>query len=90
MLENCIRLILQKKNKKICLSWHYNKESSYLFVSGTKIIKFKSKDPAILPYPLYLRNILREWSVHNMKKTGLNEIFMILVLIMMLLQLMIF
>ena len=55
------------------LSLHYNKENSYLFVNGTKIIKFKSKDPEILPYPLWLGNISRDWSVDNMKKkTGLN------------------
>ena len=60
MLKKCIRLILQKKNKKFCLSLHYNKENSCLFVSGTKIIKFKSKDPKILPYPLCLENISRD------------------------------
>ena len=55
------------------LSLHYNKENSYLFVNGTKIIKFKSKDPEILPYPLCLGNISRDWSVDNMKKKpGLN------------------
>ena len=59
-------------NKKFCLSLHYNKENSYLFFNSIKIIKFKSKDPEILPYPLCLGNILRDWSVDNMKKTGLN------------------
>ena len=58
--EKCIRLILQKKNKTFCLSLHYNKENSYLFVNGIKVIKFKSKDPKILPYPLCLANILRD------------------------------
>ena len=75
MLKKCIRLTLQKKKKKKnYLSLHYNKENSYLFVNGTKIIKFKSKNPEALPYPLYLGNISRDWSVDNMKKkTGLNE-----------------
>ena len=58
--------------KKFCLSLHYNKENSYLFVNGTEIIKFKSKDPEILPYPLCLGNISRDWSVDNLKKTRLN------------------
>ena len=58
--------------KKFCLSLHYNKENSYLFVNGTKIIKFKSKDPEILPYPLCLGNISRDWSLDNMKKKRLN------------------
>ena len=60
--------------KKFCLSLNYNKENSYLFVNGTKIIKFKSKGPQILPHPLCLGNISGDWSVDNMKKkkTGLN------------------
>ena len=61
-----------EKNERFCLSLHYNNENSYLFVNGTKIIKFKSKDPEILPYPLCLGNILRDWSADSMKKTGLN------------------
>ena len=72
MLKKCIRLILQKKNKRFCLSLHYNNENSYLFVNGTKIIKFKSKDPEILPHPLCLGNISKDWSADNMKKTGLS------------------
>ena len=62
-----------EKNKKFCLSLGYNKQNSYLLVNDTEIIKFKSKDPEILPYPLCLRNISREWSVDDMKKTGLNR-----------------
>ena len=30
--------------KKFCLSLHYNRAHNYLFVNGTKIIKFKAKD----------------------------------------------
>ena len=62
-----------EKNKKFCLSLGYNKQNSYLLVNDAEIIKFKSKDPEILPYPLCLRNISREWSVDGMKKTGLNR-----------------
>ena len=50
------RLVLQKETK-FCLSLNYNKENSYLFVNGTEIIKFKSKDPENFPYPLCLGNI---------------------------------
>ena len=57
-----------ENNKKFCLSLHYNKENSYLFVNGTKIIKFKSKHPEIFAHPLCLRNISKEWPVDNMKK----------------------
>ena len=72
MLKKCIQLILQKKIEKICLTLHYNKENSYLFVNGTKVIKFKWKNPETLPYPLCLGNITGDWSVDNMKKIGLN------------------
>ena len=63
-----MQLILQKKkNKKFCLSLKYNSENSDLFVNGTKIIKFKSKDPEIIPHPLYLGNISKDWLVDDMK-----------------------
>ena len=51
---------------------HYNGVSSYLFVNGTKIHKFKAKDTEIAASPLCLGNILKEFSVNNMKKTVLN------------------
>ena len=56
--------------KKFCLSLHYNGGNSYLFVNGTKIIKFKAKDSAIVASPLCLGNISKDWSTDNMKKTG--------------------
>ena len=60
-----------KENTKFCLSLHCNGENSYLFVNGTEIIKFKAKDSEITPYQLCLGSILKDWSVENMKKTGL-------------------
>ena len=66
--EKMYSINFTEKNKKFCLSLHYNKENSYLFVNGTEIIKFKSKDVEVLPYQLCLKNISREWSVYNMKK----------------------
>ena len=61
-----------EKNKKFCLSLHYNRAHSYLFVNGKEIIKFKAKDSEIVASPLYLGNNLKDWSADNMKKTGLN------------------
>ena len=55
--------------KKFCLSLHYNGANSYLFVNGKGIIKFKAKDSEIIPSPLCLGNISKDWSVDNMKKT---------------------
>ena len=43
-----------------------------MFVNGTEITKFKVKDSEITPYPLCLGNVSRDWSIDNMKKTGLK------------------
>ena len=51
---------------------HCNGANSYSFVNGTEIYKFKAKDSEIVATPLYLANISQDWSVENMKKTGLN------------------
>ena len=51
---------------------HYNETNSYLFVNGTKIIKFKAKYSEIVPYSLCLGNISKDWTNDNMKKTGFN------------------
>ena len=58
--------------KKCCLSLHYNRANSYLFVNSTEIIKFKAKDFNIIAITLCLGNISKDWSVDNMKDTGLN------------------
>ena len=58
--------------KKFCLSSPYNGASSYLFVNGTEIYKFKAKDSKIVASPLCLENISKDWSTDNMKRTGLN------------------
>ena len=58
--------------KECCLSYYYNGANSYLFVNSTEIIKFKAKDSNIIATPLCLGNISKDWSVDNMKDTGLN------------------
>ena len=52
------------------MSLHCHGANSYLFVNGTKIIKFKTKDSEITSYPLCLGNISKNWSSDNMKTTG--------------------
>ena len=71
--EKMYSINFTEKNKKICLSLHYN--NSYLFVNGTEIIKFKAKDFEILSYSLCLGSISKDWSISNMKKTGLKSFF---------------
>ena len=41
-----------------------------MFVNSTEIIKFKAKDSEIVPSPLCLGNISKDWSINNLKKTG--------------------
>ena len=62
-----------ENNKKFCLSLHYNGVISYLFVNGTEIIKFKAKDSEIVAPPTCLGNISINWSIDNIKRTGLNR-----------------
>ena len=54
------------------MSLDYNTTNSYLFVNGTEIIKFKANDSEIAATPSCLENISKDWSVDNMKDTGLN------------------
>ena len=57
--------------KKFCISFHYNGANSYLFVNSTEIYKLKEKDSEIVANELSPGNISEEFSVANMKKTGL-------------------
>ena len=43
-----------------------------MFVNGKEIHKFRARDSKIVASPLCLGNISKDWSVDNMKKTGLN------------------
>ena len=61
-----------EKNTKFCLSLHYNGENSYLFVNGTEIIKFKAKNSEIVATPICLGNVSIDWSIDDIKRTGLR------------------
>ena len=62
-----------KSKTKFCLSLHYNKENSYLFVNGKEIYKFKAKEYEIKngEIEICLGNISTVFSADNMKKNGL-------------------
>ena len=70
--EKMYSISFRVTKKKFCLSLHFNGVDSYLFVNVKEIVKFKVKDSAIVATPLCLGNISKDWSVNNMKKTGLN------------------
>ena len=58
-------------NKKFCLSLHYNGDNSYLFVNGKEVNKFKAKDSEIVPYPLCLGGLSKDFEVGFMRASGL-------------------
>ena len=53
------------------MSLHSNRGNSFLFANGTEIIKFKAKDSEVVANPLSSGNISEDFSMTNMKKTGL-------------------
>ena len=71
-LEKLNSISFTVTNKNFCLSLHYNGVNSYVFVDGAEIYKFKAKDSEILVGAICLGNISKDWSVENVKKTGLN------------------
>ena len=58
--EKMYSINFTEHNKKFCLSLHYNKANSYLFVNGKEIHKFKAKDSEIVAIPLCLGNISKD------------------------------
>ena len=70
--EKMYSINFTEKNKKFCLTLHYNGANSYLFVDGTEIYNFKAKDSEIAASPLCLGTISKDWLIGNMKITGLN------------------
>ena len=70
-LEKMYSINFTVTGNKFCLSLHCNGANSYLFVNGTEIIKFKASE--IVATLLCLGNISKDWSVNNIKKTGLNR-----------------
>ena len=67
-------------NKKFCFSLHYNGDSSYLFVNRKEISNFKAKDSEIVPYPLCLGNVPKDFSLINTTNTGLyGYIYLVLI-----------
>ena len=57
--EKIYSIIFTVTKKKFCLSLHYNEANSYLFVNGTEIINFKTKDSEIVA--TCLGNISKDW-----------------------------
>ena len=57
--------------KRFCLSFHYNRANSYLFLNGTENYKFKAKDCEIVASSLCLETFLKAGQ-QIIWKTGFN------------------
>ena len=53
------------------MSLHCNGDNSCLFVNGKEIQKFKAKDSEIVPYPLCLGGLYKDFEVGYMRASGL-------------------
>ena len=56
----------------ILLSLHYNGSNSFSLVNATKLYQLKAMDSEIKDYALCLGNISKDFTIHNMSKTGLK------------------
>ena len=45
------------------LSLHYNENNRFLLVNPVKLYQYKAKDSEIKPCPLYLGNILKDFTL---------------------------
>ena len=61
-----------KRNKKFCLSWHYNADNSYLFVNGKEIFKFKVDNKNNFPTQFFLASISNRFSAIESTEVSLN------------------
>ena len=61
-----------KQRKKNILSLHYSWGHSYLLLDVVRIYQFKAKDSEITAYALSLENISKDFSVNDVKETGIN------------------
>ena len=59
------------QQKQFSLSLHYNEVHSYLFVNDIETFQFKAKDSEINAVLLFLDNVSKDFSVDNVKETGL-------------------
>ena len=57
--------------KRFVLSLHHNGSNSFLLVNARKIYQFKAKYSEIKNYTPCLGNISKDFTINNMKKTGL-------------------
>ena len=63
-----------QSGKRFVLSLHYNGSNSFLFVNAIKVYQFNAKNSKIIDYALCLGNISKDFTINNLKKTGLKGV----------------
>ena len=63
-----------QSGQRFVLSLHYNGSNSFSFVNTAKVYQFKVKKSGIKDYALCLGNISNDFTINNMKKTGLKGV----------------
>ena len=60
-----------QSGERFVLTVHYIGSNNFLFVNATKVYQSKAKNSKIKYYSLCLGNVSRNFTINNMKKTGL-------------------
>ena len=63
-----------QSGKRFVLSLHYNGSNSFLFVNATKVYQLKAKSSEIKDYALCFGNISKDFTINNLKITGLKGV----------------
>ena len=71
----------RQSGKTFALSLHYNGSNSFLFVNARKVYQFKAKNLEIKYHALCLRNISEDFTINNLKKIGLKDVIIFLVVV---------
>ena len=67
-------VLILVKQTKFCLSLHYNGESSYLFVNGKEIFKFKANNKNVnFPTQFCLGSISNKFGATEPREVSLKE-----------------
>ena len=85
--ETKYRINFTESAKLFVVSLHYNGSNIYWFVNLVKVYQFKAKDSEIKHYPLCLGNILKSFTIDNMKKPGLKgnvQRFLLIIILLIL------
>ena len=72
--EKKFSINFSKANTKVCLSWHYDADNSYLFVKRKEIFKFKADNKNVnFPTQFCLERLSNVFSVTESREVSLNR-----------------